>query len=216
MDTNTTVDTPTMLLHGTGYKDRSTFVMCATRGAMRGEMVGALLNLESAGIRMTRAVCIGAEVADAYEQMFDVATKSPFRYALTFEDDMEPPTDALTRLHQGLDAHPELHALSAYYRTKEEPSKPLIIGHAEDVRDRTLRPPTIGVGDDITEVNVIPMGFSLWRLDMFREMKTRPWFRTTRSTQDAYFCTHARLAGYRFGVDCGLRVPHIDGEGRKF
>jgi hypothetical protein len=66
------------------------------------------------------------------------------------------------------------------------------------------------------------MGFNLWRMSMFKDPQlTKPWFKTLNGkdgvgvgTQDLTFWSMARKYGYRCAVDCGVRVGHLDFEGK--
>ena len=63
------------------------------------------------------------------------------------------------------------------------------------------------------------MGFCLFKLEMFKKMP-KPWFKTLQefvpgqgmraATQDLYFAQEAGKFGYRFAVDCRIRVGHYD------
>ena len=59
---------------------------------------------------------------------------------------------------------------------------------------------------------------SLYRRSLF-ERVSQPWFETNKhDTQDLFFCRKAKKeVGARFGVHCGVQVPHIDiATGRTF
>jgi hypothetical protein len=65
------------------------------------------------------------------------------------------------------------------------------------------------------------MGFTLFKLEMFKDEKLRrPLFKTISSqeegvgTQDLYFWGDARKNGYRCAVDCDVKVGHYDQEGK--
>jgi hypothetical protein len=64
------------------------------------------------------------------------------------------------------------------------------------------------------------MGFTLFRLKMFKDEKLRrPWFRTVADhtgvgTQDLYFWSDARKYGYRCAIDCSVLVGHYDHDGK--
>jgi hypothetical protein len=69
----------------------------------------------------------------------------------------------------------------------------------------------------LKECNGTGMGFTLFRMDMFKDKKLRkPWFKTAQSreegvaTQDLWFWKDARQHGYRCAVDCSVRVGHYD------
>ena len=65
------------------------------------------------------------------------------------------------------------------------------------------------------------MGFTLYRLKMFKDERLRrPWFKTVASaeegcgTQDLYFWGDAQKYGYRCAIDCAVRVGHYYLEGK--
>jgi hypothetical protein len=75
--------------------------------------------------------------------------------------------------------------------------------------------------DAVQECNGLGMGFTLFRLDMFKDPAIpRPWFRTLQEwspqnggrayTQDLYFFQNARTAGYRMACDTRVKVGHLD------
>ncbi len=118
---------------------------------------------------------------------------------------MLPPATAVHSLLAVMEDSP-FDAVSAYYRNKEDPGQPLILGYPNVEGDSAIRSPN----GEVMECNIIPMGFALWKLDMFRQM-AGPWFETTpRETQDVNFCRRARKEGYRFAVDSRVRVGHLD------
>lgn len=61
------------------------------------------------------------------------------------------------------------------------------------------------------------MGFTLARLSVFTDQRLRrPWFKTVASkeegvgTQDLHWASDMRKHGYRFAVDCDVRVGHLE------
>jgi hypothetical protein len=63
----------------------------------------------------------------------------------------------------------------------------------------------------------IGMGFSVFRIEMFKDSRLRrPWFKTAQSsqdgvaTQDLYFAGDAHKHGYKFAVDCSVLVGHYN------
>jgi hypothetical protein len=78
-----------------------------------------------------------------------------------------------------------------------------------------FRPQLPDPNGGLVECNGTGMGFNLFRLKMFKDKKLRkPWFVTQRkdgvATQDLYFASDARKNGYRFAVDCSVKVGHFD------
>jgi hypothetical protein len=66
------------------------------------------------------------------------------------------------------------------------------------------------------------MGFTLYRLSMFREGKLpKPFFRTKKGlngegigTQDLSMWSEAFKHGYKCAIDCSVRVGHYDLKGQ--
>lgn len=206
---------PAQVIRGDSYRDRSYAILTPTRGMIHVDAyVNHIALLHPVNTKSIRIIATGHEVAQAYNQLFAAALASGATYALTLEDDMLPPEDGTLRLLEAMEANPEMAAISGLYRTKGEKGWPLVLGYPERPMDHTIRAPQ---ESGVMEVNAIPMGFALWRLSMFAALspatqmgKTTVFFRTTQSTQDTYFARIARTAGYRFGVDCSLKVGHLD------
>jgi len=196
-----------ILIKGDTYQDRSHAVLTATRGALHVDAYQSHLQmLPVTNAKFLRIINAGDEVAIAYNKMFKALIDYPekMRYAVTLEDDMIPPQDALTKLVESMEAHPEMSGISALYYTKSHPKIPLVLGHPEVAQDASPRNPT-----GFVECNIIPQGLGIFRASMFRELPY-PWFQTTRESQDVYFCRRARDKGYRFAVDCNIRAGHLD------
>lgn len=153
------------------------------------------------------------------------------RYVLTTEHDNVIPGGAVTELFTALFACPDcgedvdgpewlcpnghhgFDAVSGLYMTKTDPPTPMAYGNPANGPD-DFRPQSVRAAIEakrILEVNGIAMGCALWRKDLFAKVE-QPWFETTSSsTQDLTFCRRAKAqAGARFGVHCGVRVPHHD------
>jgi hypothetical protein len=166
-----------------------------------------------------RMLCLGMEVADAYnqaiEQVLAEPTLSTWEYFLTVEHDNVIPPDGVLQLIESMDKNPKLSAISGLYWTKGEGGVPQIWGDINDpVVNYRPQPP---LPDQVQECYGIGMGFALWRIRMFANKKLRrPWFKTSASvtegvgTQDLYFAADARKHGYRFAVDTRVKVGHLD------
>jgi hypothetical protein len=220
-------------LHECTYRDSSTVMVCPTRGMIPQAVVEAILGMITVPNqkRSVRFVS-GAEVADAYNkaiaEILGDWQLSKYRYILTFEDDNLPPIDGHLRLLDAIQSGP-WDAVSGIYFTRRSPPTPLAIGDPAassldamfDWKTRDVRA-AIEAGETV-EVNGLPMGFTLFKMDLFREMPA-PWFRTVneyvragdrivgrrQATHDLDFCERARTAGKRFAVDCGVKVGHLD------
>lgn len=161
----------------------------------------------------------GLEVGDAYsatiENILTHPDLSTWEYILTLEHDNCPPFDGLLKLVQEMEAHPEFSAIGGLYFTKGEGGCAQIWG---DPKDSTLnfRPQVPDVNGGIVECCGTGMGFTLFRLSMFKDSKLRkPWFKTGRDsggicTQDLYAWSDFRKYGYRCAIDCSVKVGHYD------
>ncbi len=166
----------------------------------------------------------GTEVGEAYSSAIEnVLTDSniaQWEYVLTVEHDNLPPADGLVRLIDKMEAHPELSAIGGLYFCKGPGGPAQIWG---DVKDPVMnfRPQLPDPNGGLVECNGLGMGFTLFRLSMFKDTKLRrPWFKTLRgdngqgvSTQDLYGWSDFRKFGYRCAVACDVRVGHLDYKG---
>jgi hypothetical protein len=168
-----------------------------------------------------RMAAMGMEVGDAYStaiaQVLAHPDLSQWEYLLTIEHDNLAPGDALLKLLERMEAHPEIACMGALYWTKGYGGVPQIWG---DVRDPVpnYRPQAPDPNGGIVECYGTGMGFNLWRLSMFKDDRLRkPWFKTQTeggvATQDLYFWADARKYGYRCAVDCSVKVGHYDLKG---
>lgn len=165
-----------------------------------------------------RMLCEGDEVGVAYSQGIEAVLSHPelstWEYLLTIEHDNMPPPDGLLKLIESMDQHPELACIGGLYWTKGEGGVPQIWGDLKDpVLNFRPQPP---VPNTVQECCGTGMGFTLWRLAMFKDPNLRkPWFETKASaqgvgTQDLYFWMDARKHGYRCAVDTSVLVGHYD------
>lgn len=166
-----------------------------------------------------RMIAIGMEVGEAFsssiEQILAHPDLSQWEYILTIEHDNIPPQDGIVKLIERMEKHPEFSCIGGLYWTKGEGGQPQIWG---DPNDPVLnfRPQVPDPNGGLVECCGTGMGFNLWRLDMFKDPKLRkPWFKTLNGsqgegvgTQDLYFAQDARKHGYRFAIDCSVKVGH--------
>lgn len=166
-----------------------------------------------------RIAAIGLEVGEAYSQAITAILEHPelgsWEYLLTLEHDNLPPANGVVSLVRQLEQHPELSAVGGLYFTKGEGGVAQIWG---DVRDPAInfRPQPPDPAGGLVECQGTGMGFTLFRLSMFRDDRLpRPWFSTKEGfTQDLYFWNNARAAGHRCAIDCSVRVGHYDLDGK--
>jgi hypothetical protein len=171
----------------------------------------------------------GHEVGKAYNEMIERVLADPelskWKYIMTMEDDNLQSPDAHIKLLESIEWG-RFDGISGIYFTKGDLSMPMAYGdprqYAETgVLDFKPRDVVSALQNGhIMEVNGIAMGCSLYRMDLFREVKG-PWFVTANEyipesgatscfTQDLYFCEKAKRAGKRFAVDFRVKVGHID------
>lgn len=167
---------------------------------------------------VVRILAQGMEVGDAYSSAIQGIladpTLSTWQYILTIEHDNCPPGDGVLKLVEQMENHPEYACIGGLYFTKGPGGVAQIWG---DPKDPILnfRPQLPDPAGGLVECNGTGMGFNLWRLDMFKDQKLRqPWFKTQTvggvSTQDLYFAADAKRYGYRFAIDCSVKVGHYD------
>jgi hypothetical protein len=161
----------------------------------------------------------GMEVGHAYSAAIDNILAHPdlreWEYLLTVESDNMPPSDGVLKLIEDMEAHPEFACIGGLYFTKGEGGVPQIWG---DKRDPVMnfRPQLPDPAGRIVECWGTGMGFNLWRLSMFRDWKgVKPYFRTIAGTQgvgtqDLSMAAEAQKQGFRFAVDCSIKVGHWD------
>lgn len=222
-------------LHASTYRDSSTVIVCPTLGKIDYRVVESWNNLiRVPNQRRSFLFCEGAEVGDAYNQLVERVLSdyslSRYKYLLTVEDDNILPADAHLMLLDAIQSGP-WDAVAGLYFARREPHQPLAMGEAGETDPfggLDFKP--VDVREAIksglmVEVNGVPMGCTIFRLDLFREMP-RPWFTTVNTyakvgdkflgrrtmTHDLAFCEQAKLMGKRFAVHCGVRVGHLDAE----
>jgi len=164
----------------------------------------------------------GFEVADAYNEGLRQVLAHPqlqkYKFVLTIETDNLVPPDGLLRLLKDMFTSPYA-AVSGLYWTKGEGGMPMIYGDPKEFPVNFR--PQLPVADTLQECRGIAMGFAMWDMELFKDPKLGPpWFETKMSydpqkgaelaTQDLAFCAKAVELGYRFAVDCGVKVGHMD------
>lgn len=159
---------------------------------------------------------VGAAYSTAIEQVLAHPELSKWEYVLTVEHDNAPPPDGVLRLLQRLDEHPELACVGGLYFTKGYGGCAQIWG---DPLDPIINfRPQVPVPNSLQECCGTGMGFNLFRMSMFKDVRLRrPWFKTLTGiegkgmgTQDLYFWNDARKHGYRCAIDTNVKVGHYD------
>lgn len=205
------------------YKNASTICLIPTRGKIAFRVVQSWWNMASPmNQQFLRMFVSGYEVGAAYSTAIDQILQTPvlqdFKYVLTLEEDNMPPADGLLKLLIAMNEHPEYDAIGGLYWTKGLSGQPMIYGDPNAVPfSFRPQPPVPGA---LVECNGLGMGFTLFRMDLFRDERIpRPWFETIQRydntgakcyTQDLYFFENARKVGHRFACHCDVRVGHFD------
>lgn len=178
---------------------------------------------------------VGAAYTQAIEQILANPALSKFKYILTVEDDniipFIPNTQGpLMMLYEGIEKGYDV--VGGLYWTKGNPSMPLLYGNPQHKRDATagmfkVQFPCIGnqkkdcwKDGELVECNGMGMGFTLFKLDIFKDSRIeKPWFKTVNEhsaeglklyTQDLHFFEKFRKLGYRCAVDTRVKIGHLD------
>lgn len=168
-----------------------------------------------------RLIMCNAPVDVAYNRAIEMILEHPeiraWKYLITMEDDQLMNPDALLKLLETA-KNGDWDAVSGLIWVKrDENPVAMIYGDPSDPDDQSPIEPE---DDKIIECNAMGMGFTLFNLDMFRDGKIeKPFFKTLEdyteeerrfATQDLYFFSKAKKAGYRFCVDTRIKVGHLD------
>jgi hypothetical protein len=207
---------------GKTYRDLSTICVVPTRGMIPAKAVQSWMGLITPmNQKFTRIFIIGMEVGEAYNVAIEAILSHPqlsqWKYILTLEEDNLPPPDGLLKLYEHMD---EFDVIGGLYWTKGEGGQPMIYGDINDPELNFRPQPPI---KEIQECNGLGMGFTLFKLDIFKDPRIeRPWFKTCQEydpqkgakiyTQDLYFFEKIRKLGYRVACDTRVKVGHYDPE----
>lgn len=217
--------TSARLLKGGSWKKQRVIVIVPAADKIPAKVCLAIWNLAfPPNNGVVRILAQGMEVGDAYSQAIESVLAHPdlkdWEYVLTLEHDNAPPADGLIRLVDRLEANPDLAAVGGLYFTKGEGGCAQIWGDARDlIVNYRPQPPDPNGG--LVKCYGTGMGFTLFRMKMFREWKgAKPFFRTKRGlngegigTQDLSFWSEAFKHGHKCAIDCSVKVGHFDLEG---
>lgn len=200
------------------YKDLSTIIIIPALGTVPTKAVASWWNMIfPPNQKVAKIFALGMEVGSAYSETIESilrnADLASWKYIVTIEHDNVIPPDGLIKLLTRMEEHPEFACISGLYFTKGQDGQPQIWGNVKEFpMSFKPQPPVPG---ELVECNGVGMGFSAWRMEVFKDKKLeKPWFKTLASstegvaTQDLYFWTHARKHGYRCAVDCSILVGH--------
>lgn len=210
------------------HRDLSLAMVCPTRGVIPAYVVDSWLSL--AGLPnqpRTNLFVRGMEVGAAYNfaiaQLLAHPATAQWRYMLTIEEDNVPPPFGLIDLVCAADEG-DWDILGGLYWTKGIDGVPQIWGKHTDDGPLSFAPWSPWHDPDypyesgqIVRCHGTGMGFTLFKLDLFRRMPG-PWFETTADptrgihTQDLWFYKQAAddAAKLRVGVHTGIKVLHYD------
>lgn len=198
------------------YRDLSTVWVTPTRGTCSTRVAFSWMNVMGPPNAPVAKICVeGAEVGKAYNdaiiQILTAPSLSKFKYLLTVEEDNTPPPDGLIKLCESIQKY---DAVGGLYWIKGEDGAPMIWGDPKEPGTFIPQPPQ---KDTLQECNGLGMGFTLFRLDMFRNpgFEFGKWFQTVGDggaymTQDLYFFDKAQKLGYKFACDTRVKVGHFD------
>ncbi len=209
------------LLKGNTYKDISTVCVVPTRGMIPAKVVQSWWSLmPPMNQKFIRFFVVGMEVGEAYstavEQILANPELSKWKYILTLEEDNLPPPDGLLKLYESAEQYDVVGGL---YWTKGEGGQPMIYGDPKMEQLNFI--PQVPRPDTVQETNGLGMGFTLFKLDIFKNPALeRPFFKTEQSvvpgggvrsyTQDLYFFEKIKKLGYKIACDTRVKVGHYD------
>lgn len=202
------------------YKDLSTIIIVPALADVPTKAVASWWNLYGPpNQKLIKLFAVGMEVGHAYTSTIEAILAHPelrnYKYILTLEHDNVPPPDGLVRLLECAENNPQYSAIGGLYFTKGPGGCAQIWGNPNEhpLNFKPMRPEI----ESLVPCNGTGMGFTLFRLDMFKDEKLRkPWFKTSNSqdqgvfTQDLYFWTDANKHGYKCAIDTRVKVGHYD------
>lgn len=205
------------------YKDLSTICIVPTRGVVPAKVVQSWMGLmPPMNQKFIRMFAIGMEVGSAYSETIQTIIEHPelskFKYILTLEEDNTPPPDGLLRLYENMDKYDVIGGL---YWTKGVDGKPMCYGKPDVFPLNFV--PFMPEPESVTRCNGLGMGFTLFKMEIFKNKKLpKPFFETVQKytpgegtsmyTQDLKFFENAGKLGYKFACDSRVRVGHYDYE----
>jgi hypothetical protein len=201
-------------------KDLSTICIIPSTGLIPAKVVDRWMNIASQmNQKFLRIPTITNNKYQTYnaniEQILLTPKLNEFKYILTMEENYMPPFDGLAKLFENIDKY---DAVSGLIYTKGEESKPMIYGHPMMLPSNYA--PVGIMGEDIQLCLGLPTGFTLFKLDLFKDDRIpKPWFRTVGPFEvgkdnsvhdDQYFFENIHRLGYKVAVDTRVKVAHIE------
>lgn len=198
------------------YRNLNTVWVTPTRGTCSTRVAFSWQNVMSAPNSALAKMCVeGMEVGKAYNEAITSILTNPalsqFKYILTVEEDNLCSPDSLLKLYESIEKYDVVGGL---YWIKGEEGAPMIWGDPKSPGTFVPQPP---IKDSLQECNGLGMGFTLFRLDMFKNpgFEFGKWFQTVGSggeyvTQDLFFFRNAQKLGYKFACDTRCKIGHLD------
>lgn len=218
---NMNPDTSARLKKSKSYEDLSTVCIVPAYTSIPPKVVQAWMGLmKPMNQKFIMIMAEKMEVGEAYSKTIETILANPelskWKYILTMEHDNLPPPDGLLKLYENIDKYDGVGGL---YFTKGEGGQPMCYGRPSQFPVNFI--PFLPHPEEITPCRGIAMGFSLYKMDMFKNPALpKPFFETRQQytpgvgaeayTQDLKFCENAGKLGYRFAVDGRVRVGHYD------
>jgi hypothetical protein len=209
------------LQRGRGNIDCSTVCLIPSRGMIPARVVQNWFNFISPmNQKFFKMTMIGMEVGEAYCAAIEMILANPelskWKYILTLEDDNLPPPDGLLKLLEDME---EVDVVGGLYWTKGPGGQPMIYGDINEV-PLNFRP-QIPQLNTLQRCNGLGMGFTLFKMDIFKDKRIeKPWFKTVQTydpvkgskayTQDLHFFEKIKGLGYRVACDTRVLVGHFD------
>lgn len=198
------------------YRNLNTVWVTPTRGTCGTRVAFSWMNVMGAPNSALAKMCVeGFEVGKAYNEAITTILSHPalskFPYLLCVEEDNTPPADGLLKLYETIQHY---DAVGGLYWIKGEGGSPMIWG---DPKNPGTFVPQSPQENAIQQCNGLGMGFTLFRMDMFKNpgFEFGRWFQTVGEknefmTQDLYFFKRAAELGYKFACDTRCKVGHFD------
>jgi hypothetical protein len=216
---NSNPDTSARLSKSKSYQDLSTICIVPCVGGIPPKIVQSWNGLmKPMNQKFIMIMVENMEVGAAYSHTIETILANPelskWKYILTLEHDNAPAPDGLLKLYENMDKYDGIGGL---YFTKGEGGQPMCYGRPNQFPMNFI--PFLPEPETITPCRGIAMGFSLFKIEMFKDKRLpRPLFETKQEytpghgaqayTQDLKFCEEAGKLGYKFAVDSRVKVGH--------
>lgn len=156
----------------------------------------------------------GVPIAEAREQLAEMAIEQGAKFLFFIDDDTAPPNFSLRKLIHNLENDPESMVSGGIYFTKSFPPMPVVFQNDGEGPHYQWK------FGDVFECASIGTGCMVVKTEVFKHLE-KPWFKTTDNpnpenmsketeTDDIYFCKKVRKAGFKILADGGVIPLHWD------